>query len=216
MTNTFLIITGGFVDYEWASKWLEHRNYEYIIAADSGLTHAAKLSLKPDYILGDYDSVDDDVLKVYRESTETTVYPREKDFTDTHLAILAAINRGAQCIDIIGATGSRIDHMLTNINVCKAALDAQIQCCIYDAHNKIYLVDDQESHQISKESQYGSYVSVIPLTEKVVLSLTGFKYPLEKYELKQGLSIGQSNEIVDLTCKIYIHSGIAVVIEATD
>ncbi|MBQ4284202.1 MAG: thiamine diphosphokinase, partial [Lachnospira sp.] len=95
MKMNYLIVTGGSVDYEWAKSWLSGRKYEYVIAADSGLEHVKALGLKPDYILGDYDSVKPKVLELYSDSTETVVYPKEKDFTDTHLAILAAINRGA-------------------------------------------------------------------------------------------------------------------------
>lgn len=214
--NRFLIITGGNVDYSWAAQWLKDREYEYIIAADRGLAHISVLGLKPDYILGDYDSVDAAVLDEYRMSAETVVYPKEKDFTDTHLAILAAISRGADCIDILGATGSRVDHMLTNINVCRAALEAQIQCYIYDENNKIYLLDDSERRIVNKNNQYGTYVSIIPMTQTVRLSLKGFKYPLEEYELKQGLSVCQSNEILCEEAVINIHSGVAVVIEARD
>ncbi len=216
MDYSILVVTGGNVDYEWAKQWLCGKEYACVIAADSGLEHIKILGLRPDYILGDYDSVRPKLLDAYRDSVETVVYPKEKDFTDTHLAILAAINRGASKIDIIGATGTRLDHMLTNVNVCKAALEAQVECCIYDANNKIYLVDDSTSHTIKKCEQYGDYVSIIPLTEMVVLSLTGFKYPLDRYELKQGLSICQSNEISEDECVINIHSGIAVVIEARD
>ncbi len=216
MESVFLIATGGNVDYEWAKKWLKDRKYEYVIAADSGLEHIKKLGIKPDYILGDYDSVNHELLKKYNDSTETVVYPAEKDFTDTHLAILAAISRGAARIEMIGATGTRLDHMLTNIGVLKAALQAQIECYIYDNHNKIYLADDSHKKIINKQEQYGEYVSIIPLTERVVLSLEGFKYPLENYELKQGLSICQSNEIAAKQGIINVSEGIAVVVEAKD
>lgn len=212
--SNILIVTGGEVDYVWAREWLSSRRYDFVIAADSGLEHAKTLGLKVDYILGDYDSVHPELLEVYKNDTEIVVYPKDKDFTDTHLAILSAINKGAENIDVIGATGSRMDHMLTNVSVCRAALDAMVNCCLYDAHNKIYLLDKKMT--IEKEAQYGSYVSVIPMTEKVLLSLSGFKYPLDNYELKQGLSICQSNEIKESEAVIDIKAGTGIVIEARD
>ena len=90
-----LIITGGSIDYDWAADWLKDRKYDYVIAADRGLEHAKRLGIKVDYILGDYDSVNPGTLKMYSESTETVTYPSEKDFTDTHLAVLRAISSGA-------------------------------------------------------------------------------------------------------------------------
>ena len=209
-----LIITGGSVDYEWAAKWLEGRRYDYIIAADSGLKHADKLGVKVDYILGDYDSVEPEVLQMYSNSTETVTYPREKDFTDTHLALLRAINNGAEVIDLIGATGSRLDHAMTNIFIMKAALDAQVECAIYDAHNKIYLTDGKVC--VKKCKQYGDYISFAPMTDEAVLSLSGVKYPLENYVLKQGLSLCQSNEITEEIANINVYQGILIVYETRD
>ena len=60
------------------------------------------------------------------------------------MALIAAIKNGADSIDIIGATGSRYDHTMTNIYNMKAALDVDISCRIYDAFNCIYLKDSEE------------------------------------------------------------------------
>lgn len=209
-----LIITGGSIDYDWAADWLMDRKYDYVIAADSGLEHAEKLGIKVNYILGDYDSVNPQTLKTYAESTETVTYPSEKDFTDTHLAVLRAVNYGAELIDLIGATGSRLDHTMTNIFVMKAALDAGVKCAIYDAHNKIYLIDGNVS--VKRSEQYGKYISFAPMTEKAVISLSGVKYPLENYLLNQGLSICQSNEITAEIAGINVSRGILIVYETGD
>lgn len=209
-----LIITGGSIDYDWAAGWLKGRKYDYVIAADSGLEHADRLGIKADYILGDYDSVKPEVLGSYAKNTETVTYPSEKDFTDTHLAVLRAINNGAEVIDLIGATGSRLDHTMTNIFVMKAALDAQVKCAIYDAHNKIYLTDGNVS--VKRCEQYGKYISFAPMTDEAVISLSGVKYTLENYLLKQGLSICQSNEITAEAVNINVSRGILIVYETLD
>lgn len=209
-----LIITGGSIDYSWGKEWLKDRKYDYVIAADSGLEHAERLGIRVDYILGDYDSVKPEVLEMYAGNTETVTYPSEKDFTDTHLALLRAINNGAEVIDLIGATGSRLDHTMTNIFVMKAALDAETECAIYDAHNKIYLTDGNVS--VKKCEQYGKYISFAPMTEQAVLSISGVKYPLENYVLKQGLSLCQSNEIIDETANINVKEGVLIVYETRD
>lgn len=214
-SNKILIVTGGTVDYQWAKQWLYNRKYDYVIAADSGLKHADVLGLKVDYILGDYDSLEKGIIEKYQgKDVETVTYPPEKDYTDTHLAIITAIKQGADGIDILGATGSRYDHTMTNIYNMKAALDADIPCRIYDGHNCIYLKD--YDFAISREEQYGRYVSFIPMTENVVITLEGMKYPLTNYCLKQGLSICQSNEIIEENAKIHIQNGIIVVFETLD
>lgn len=217
MNYNTLIITGGKVDIDWAREWLKDKNFEYCIAADSGLVHADKLNVKVDFLLGDYDSVDKEVLDRYKNNVDFKVYPKEKDYTDTHLAIITAIKNGASDIYILGATGTRLDHVMTNVGNMKTALDCGVNCHIVDENNNIYLIDEQiGTHFIKKDEQYGKYVSLFPMTEEVELTLEGFKYPLTKYTLKQGLSICQSNEINAEVAKIVIHKGVAVVFETKD
>ena len=48
-----------------------------------------------------------------------------KDDTDTEAAIRLAIEKGAQSITLLGATGSRIDHVLANIELLGIGLTAE-------------------------------------------------------------------------------------------
>ena len=216
-----LILTGGSMDINWAKEWLRDKSFDYCIAADSGLSYADRLGVRVDYLLGDYDSVDGQILEKYKKQTTFKVYPREKDYTDTHLAIETAIKNGASDIYILGATGTRMDHTITNIGNMKLALDCGIDCHIVDKNNYIYLLNDKINdktgvHTISKNKQYGRYVSIVPMTEEVTLTLKGFKYGLDKYILKQGLSICQSNEIEAKEAFIIIHKGLAAIFETID
>ena len=200
-----LIVTGGSLDISWAKDFVRTINAEYIIAADSGLKYIDELGLVPDMILGDYDSVEDGLLDKYK-SIDIKTYPKEKDYTDTHIAIINALKAGASVIYILGATGTRMDHTFTNICNMKAALDSGVPCFICDSHNKIYLINDKMGEvKVSKTGQYGDYVSFVPLSEETIISLAGFKYVLDDYILNQGLSIGtlgsywEANmELVDL------------------
>ncbi len=212
-----LIVTGGSINVAWAKEWLGNQTFDYCIAADSGLEYADKLGLKVDFLLGDYDSVDKDVLDRYKSNTEFEIYPKEKDYTDTHLAIMTALKKGATDIYILGATGTRMDHTITNIGNMKVAADCGKDCHIVDEHNYIYLLSEADGiHIIRKDSQYGRYVSIIPMSENVSLSLEGFKYTLDNYELKQGLSICQSNEVEDEQGIIKVHKGLIIVLETKD
>lgn len=170
----------------------------------------------PDMILGDYDSVEAGLLDKYK-STDIKTYPREKDYTDTHIAIINALKAGASVIYILGATGTRMDHTFTNICNMKAALDSDVPCFICDSHNKIYLVNEQMGEvKVSKTGQYGDYVSFVPLSEETIISLAGFKYVLDDYILHQGLSICQSNEIKENVAVINIKKGLVIVFETKD
>ena len=175
-----------------------------------------ELGLVPDMILGDYDSVEDGLLDKYK-SIDIKTYPKEKDYTDTHIAIINALKAGASVIYILGATGTRMDHTFTNISNMKAALDSGVPCFICDSHNKIYLINDKMGEvKVSKKGQYGDYVSFVPLSEETIISLAGFKYVLDDYILHQGLSICQSNEIKENVAVINIKKGLVIVFETKD
>jgi thiamine pyrophosphokinase len=58
---------------------------------------------------------------------------------------------------------------------------------------------------------------LLPFTSEVKdLTLEGFKYPLENYCLRAGMSIGVSNEAVESECNITFQEGILIVVEAQD
>lgn len=220
-----LIISGGSIDEMWGRKWVADYEPDYCIAADSGLVMADKLGLTVDLLLGDYDSVDKKIFEKYNRNTKTITYPCEKDYTDTHLALKKAIEKIKKSQDtpkdstddeiaIIGATGTRYDHAFTNIFVLDESLEAGIRCAIYDKNNKIYLAD--KSFEIRKDKQFGDYLSFAPMTPEAGLSLSGVKYPLDRYTLRQGESICQSNEITEMIAKVEILTGKLVVFETRD
>jgi len=211
-----LVFTGGMINLVWAKKWLDTKQFDYVIAADKGLLYADQLNCKVDYILGDYDSVDKDLLEKYRNmNVELITFPCEKDYTDTHLAIQTAIEKGASQITILGAIGSRMDHTMSNIQNMKIALNLDIPCYIINEYNKIYLAN--KAVVIHKAQQFGNYISLIPLSEIVTgLTLSGFYYPLKKFTMNQGFSVGVSNEIVEEKGIIEFEDGILIIFETKD
>jgi len=224
MLGKVLLITGGEVNLEFVRKYIDSISYDTVICADSGLNTAYRLKLPVHYFMGDFDSVTPQILESYRNGTvagseacEWVRYPKEKDYTDTHIAIINALKAGASVIYILGATGTRMDHTFTNICNMKAALDSGVPCFICDSHNKIYLINDKMGEvKVSKTGQYGDYVSFVPLSEETIISLAGFKYVLDDYILHQGLSICQSNEIKENVAVINIKKGLVIVFETKD
>lgn len=212
-----LIVTGGSLDAEWALNWLKTITFDYVIAADKGVLYARQLGVKIDHILGDYDSMDKNTLSEYSNGVKIDRYPCEKDSTDTHLAIIEALKQGAAGIYILGATGTRMDHTLNNIGCMKAAMDAGVECFMVDYHNKIYLADENMGTvTIDKCKQHGDYISIVPMSESVDISIQGVKYPLSHYALRQGMSICQSNEITEQTARITIDRGTVIIFETRD
>ena len=210
-----LIVTGGTVNEEFLRKYLLQNKYNSIIAVDRGLEVLDELNIKPNFIIGDFDSVDKEILKRYENINIPITYLKaEKDFTDTHEAIKLAIEIGSKEITIIGAIGTRIDHSLSNIHILKETLDKNIMTKIVNENNIIMLINKETT--IEKNNKY-KYISLIPLTTKTTgVSLKGFKYPLENATMDIGESIGISNEQIEDKATVIIKEGIAVLIFSKD
>lgn len=97
----------------------------------------------PNVIIGDFDSVNADTLDFFKKKNdiEWTKLNPMKDDTDTEAAIRLAIEKGAQSITLLGATGSRIDHVLANIELLGIGLRQKVQMQIVDAHNRVRMID---------------------------------------------------------------------------
>jgi thiamine pyrophosphokinase len=216
--NRILIITGGAISREFAKEYLYKQEFNIVIAVDSGLVMARELGIPIHYIVGDFDSVPCELIEYYR-TQETAVVIKEynpmKDLTDTHIAIDLSMELKCDEIVIVGATGSRIDHMLANIQLLYLPLNKNIKASIIDEHNKIYLINQNTT--INKNKLHGPFISLMPFTEKVTeVTLKGFKYPLTKHTMYIGDSLGVSNEVADEQADIELKQGILVVIEAKD
>lgn len=115
---------------------------------------------------------------------------------------------------VLGATGSRIDHVLGNISLLGIGLESGTDICIIDTNNRIRMADKPVT--IEKSAQYGRFVSLIAVTDDNEVSLKGFKYPVTDYSFDRFTSLGISNEIVDDQAVVDIHRGKFIIIESKD
>lgn len=217
MYNKFLIISGGSILDSFAKEWIGQYQPEYKIVADSGMEFMRRVELVPDMIIGDFDSVRPETLTYFKE--QQGIVWKElnpvKDDTDTEFAIRQAIELGAKEITVLGATGTRLDHVLGNVALLGIGLKEQVNIQLVDAYNRIRMID--KSMKLAKTEQFGSVVSLIPYAGEVKgVTLKGFKYPLENYLMGCFSSLGISNEIVENEAEIHFEDGILIVIEARD
>ena len=110
--KTAFIYTGGQVFCEYVTEKPEKD--DLIIAADAGYLTAKEMGIVPDVLLGDFDTLGERNIP---DGIECLRVPREKDDTDTQLAVRTAIERGAKEIVIIGGLGGRIDHTLSTLAI---------------------------------------------------------------------------------------------------
>ena len=240
-----LIVSGGQTDLEQLRQQIKHLRSKdgILIAADSGLevldylirqetqtgdhTQSAEVPEQPpvksvycpDVAVGDFDSVDPQVLERFlkRREIRWERHRPEKNETDTELAFTIAQEAGATEVILMGATGTRLDHVLSNVHLLKAAMDRGLSCQLLDAHNRIRLVDRGMVFSAAEDPY--PFVSFLPLTMEVKgITLTGFKYPLQNHDLILGQECGLcvSNELAAEKAVLSFEQGLLLVVEARD
>lgn len=210
-----LIITGGNSNIVFTKEYFLKYSFDLIIAVDKGLEVLDKLNINPDYIVGDFDSIDKSVFKKYENGKfEIIKLNPIKDLTDTNEGINLAIEKGSDEVYVLGGIGSRIDHTIGNIHVLKEALDKDVICRIIDENNEIELINKRTILDMDNNFKY---ISLIPLTTKVTgVTLKGFKYEIENQDLEIGKSLGISNEQIEEKASIDLKEGILILIKSRD
>lgn len=210
------IISGGNINYDFALSFLEKHPVTCLIGADRGIEFLKRAEMVPDYIVGDFDSAGSETLSHFRKKgVEIRAFKPEKDDTDTQIAVNLAMEKGNTCIYILGGTGSRLDHVLGNIQILGQTAEAGIECYLIDEHNRIRVINNKIS--IKKAEQYGNFVSIVAHTTEVKgLDLVGFYYPLSNYTMSCNQALGLSNEIIAEEAFISVTEGALIVIESRD
>lgn len=214
----YILISGGCIDKNIVSSYVASHKIAKIIAIDKGIETLYDLKIEPDYILGDFDSVDKDIyikfIQMY-EKANILRFNSRKDYTDTELGIRNAIDHKANKITLFGGTGTRIDHMLANIRTLYLAHEQGIFAQIIDSNNRIYLAEGNV--ELYKNDVYGKYISVLPYKEDIKdITMKGFKYEIENAIMPYGASLGVSNEIIEDKAIISSKEGIFIIIESND
>lgn len=204
-----LIVAGGLLSsaliIQHKLKTFKHNDYDYIIAVDSGYNNCMRLGIKPNLIVGDFDSIK---LTEHHECEVKKLKPN-KDHTDLKHAIEKAIKKKAKSIVFLCVTGRRMDHFLNNIDIINYAYQKNIKCVLIDEFNVVTPLMGKKSFK-----NLSRYVSVLPITKKVLCSATHMKYPMEKYTIKQGNIVSISNEATSSRYTVDIEEGFALIIQS--
>ncbi len=175
------------------------KSFPILIAVDGGINHCYKLGIRPDLIVGDFDSADPTFLKDFNGIPEKR-YPKDKDKTDLEIALELIDHANIEAISIFGALGGRTDHTLGNL----------ILLSRYPG--KVFLETDKErlfviNHQVEIATYPHQLISLIPLNGPV----TGIDTKNLKWELKNGTLdkqfIGICNEALGQVVTISVKEG---------
>lgn len=197
-----IISAGSIADYGYIKGFISAG--DYIICADGGLEHCRRMGLKPDLIVGDFDSFKGELQS---GEAEVVTLPAEKDYTDTHIALLEGIERGADEFLFIGGSGTRLDHTLANIGLLEAVRRKGYSAKLVDRNNIMF---SAQKHEIIK-GHAGMNISFIPIEPVTGLTLKGFKYPLHKADINLYETVWVSNVLAGETGEVSFDGGVLLV-----
>ncbi|MCR5800593.1 MAG: thiamine diphosphokinase [Lachnospiraceae bacterium] len=182
------VIVGGadIKDVENIRSYL--RDDDFFIFCDSGLKHMEGLNVKPDLIVGDFDSHENPNLSV-----ETIVLPCEKDDTDSFFAAKQGLKRDFDEFLLIGVIGQRIDHTLANISILLMLDKENKKAKAVDDYSELEIASDET---VYVEDKY-AYFSLLNITGTARdITIKGAKYPLDDGEINVDYQYGVSNEVL--------------------
>lgn len=176
---------------------------DYIIGVDRAAYWLIESGVTPQLAIGDFDSITKkEFLTIKKSVTTVKKFSPNKNWTDMELALKNI--RGETLI--FGWSGSRFDHTLAALYLAKNHM-------LIDKTNRVREIF--RGRTILKPSAY-RYVSVIPVTAKIVLRLKDFKYSLPKTTIRRGSTRTISNEFIGKPGIIELFAGTAWVIESND
>jgi thiamine pyrophosphokinase len=179
---------------------------DLIIAADSGMRHAAALECGVHIAVGDFDSSPapaDGAVQVVRFETA-------KDQTDTHLAVREAVQRGATPVVLLGALrGARWDHAAANLALLGADEFAGLRLRAIDGPDELEVV--RASAVVGGIA--GDLVTLLAVTDRAEgVRTNGLRYPLRGEALLRGDTRGVSNELIAREATIELDRGLLLLV----
>lgn len=197
-TYALVIADGHVPDKRICEKLTKHAST--IACADGGADWARRRGIRPDIIVGDLDSVRPSTLKAFRASR--IVLNVSRDSTDLEKTLDVLMERPLRKVIVLGATGRRTDHLLTNFSILKK----------YSGRLDLRFIDDQHEFRILPRrtvlrAQIGELITLFPLGSARGITTTGLRYALNNDTLEIGVREGQSNEATERRITISYKAG---------
>lgn len=190
MKNNYLrcVIIGAakISNYDKIKSFL--RPDDFYIVCDGGLNHIERLNIKPNLIVGDFDSHSNPHLSI-----ETIVLPHEKDDTDSVFALKTALRRGFKDFLFLGMLGGRLDHELGNLCMLLKCFEEKVKAVMVDDYSELEAVGCQKA-EITDEYSYFSVLNIWGTARKI--TIRNALYNLEDAEIPPSYQYGVSNEVL--------------------
>jgi thiamine pyrophosphokinase len=193
---------------------------ELVVAADGGWDKAVALGLRPALLVGDADSLSDArFAELAAQGVPIERSPTAKDESDTELAFIAALRRGATDVAILGALGGRrFDHALANVGLLALADPQAVRVELLDETTRVRLlrapVGGRAPVRCELGGAAGDLVSLLPLGQPAEgVTTVGLLYPLLDETLRPGPARGLSNVRLANEASVSLRLGDLLIVE---
>ncbi|CAN5160509.1 thiamine diphosphokinase [soil metagenome] len=187
----------------------------YVVAADSGLEQAARLGLRADLAVGDFDSVRPETLAAAAAGgCHLDRHPAAKDHTDLELGLLAAMSWGADRIVVVGGHGGRLDHLMANVLALAGPelADTPVEAWMGSARLDVA----SPTRRVVLGGRAGEVVTLLAVGGPARgVRTEGLRFPLVDEELQPGSTRGVSNKMIGDSATVAVGEGVVLVIRPT-
>lgn len=196
-----ILIANGDKPSKKVFSFFQKLGYDKIISADGGADNARKIGIKPDYIIGDLDSVSSDTLKFFEGKSQIIQYKRQND-TDVEKAIKFAVKRGTKQIVLFSGTGNRIDHSFSNLGFVYKYFP-KVDISLIHGNSILKCFTGNVEMSVTREE----IISIYGIDRKTKITSKGLKYKLTDAALPFGVRDSTSNSALSTKVELKITGG---------
>lgn len=175
--------------------------FDYVIAVDGGFASLEDIGVRPDLVMGDFDS-----LGYIPQGIRNVRFPAEKDKSDMELALKRAKGQRFERVIVFGALGRRLDHTMANMAVFSKYSELGLKVTAIGEDSAIFFITGPDIFEAP--AQESGTVSVFAMSDRTEgVFERGLKWELDDVELTNRESIGLSNELVGEAIMIGVEKG---------
>ena len=179
---------------------------DVVIAADAGYKYCLEAGIKPDILMGDFDS-----MPVPATDCRLERFPVEKDDTDTMLAIRRGLELGCTEFHIYGGTGGeRLDHTIANLQALVFLSVRGARGYLYDSRYVWTAITNSSLILAGRDGDSVFSVFCFGPDAKGV-TITGAKYNVYNADVSASFPVGVSNHFTDEAAEISVADGTLVI-----
>ena len=189
--TVFLLLNG-----ESPEKLPDFSNYEVICATDGAYHFLEKNKIKPNFISGDFDSIENLPKDI------EVIHTPNQDFTDFDKILQILFDKGFKNVDVFGASGKEQDHFLGNLHTT-IQWKNKLSLTFFDNHSRYFLADKNTEILNSIDKT----ISLVPFPEVKNINTKGLQYSLNDEDLTFGQRIGTRNKAIKNKVEISFKTG---------